>query len=185
MKSHASQQMLALGFVAVALTGCSGSSSQSIARRFYAPQELSGLVTGRTMRIGDARGSDRFALLYFAPDGTGWLDTAVLPGEPPEPATMSMLVNWRLEGGSQICAWTSPLIGEMPSGAPAHLMCIRLLRPDIQNPAITAVTLWKGWYQVQPVEFYPFNAFSVGATEQYRNQVRVLYGGQIPDWSPL
>jgi hypothetical protein len=184
MTRHVSQKTLALGFVAVASTGCC-CSSLPITDRFYAPQELSGLVTGRTMRIGDASGSDMFALLYLAPDGTGWLDTEVLPGEPPKPSAMSMLANWRLEGGSQICAWASPRIGEMPSFVPSHLMCIRLLRPDIQNPGITAVTLRNGWYQVLPLEFYPFNAFSIAAIEQYRRQVRVLYGGQIPDWSPL
>jgi hypothetical protein len=72
----------------------------------------------------------------------------------------------------------------MPRFVPSHLMCIRLLRPDIRNPGSTAVTVWNPWYQA-PVEFYPFNAFSVAAIEQYRGQVRWLYGGQIPDWSPL
>lgn len=182
MTRHVLQQTLALGLVAVVSAGCA--NRPPITDRFYAPQELSGLVTGRTMRIGDASGSDMFALLYLAPDGTGWLDTEVLPGEPPKPDTMSMLVNWRLEGGSQICAWASPLIGEMPSFVPSHLICIRLLRPDIRNPGSTAVTLGNEWYQA-PLEFYPFNAFSVAAIEQYRRQVRVLYGGQIPDWSPL
>ena len=184
MKWHVSQQTLALGFAAVASAGCC-CGSQPVTNRFFAPQELAGLVTGRTMRIGDASGSDRFALLYLAPDGTGWLDSEVLPGVPPKPSTMSMLASWRLEDGSQICAWASPRTGEMMSFVPSHLMCIRLLRPDIQNPGITAVTLWNGWYQVQPVEFYPFNAFSVAATKQFLHQVRVLYGGQIPDWSPL
>jgi hypothetical protein len=73
----------------------------------------------------------------------------------------------------------------MPSFVPSHLGCIQLLRPGIHDPGITAVFLWNGWVQVQPLEFYPFNAFSPAAIEQYRRQVRVLFGGQIPDWSPL
>jgi hypothetical protein len=183
MTRYVSQQTLALCFVAVASAGCY--RSLPITDRFYAPQELSGLVTGQTMRIGDASGSDVFALLYLAPDGTGWLDTEVLPGEPPKPSAMSMLVNWRLDRGSQICAWASPRIGEMPSFVPSHLMCIRLLRPDTQNPGTMAVAMWNGSYRMRPLEFYPFNAFSVAAIEEYRRQVRVLYGGRIPDWSPL
>jgi hypothetical protein len=73
----------------------------------------------------------------------------------------------------------------MPSFVPSHLACIRLLRPGIHDPGIPAFALWNGRYQLLPLEFYPFNAFSPAAIEQYRRQVRVLYGGWIPDWSPL
>ena len=183
MVRYGSRRSLALSVAAVAVAGCC--NSPPVADRFYTPRELSGLVTGRTMRIGDASPSRFFALAYFAPDGTGWLDTEIVPGEPPQPSAMSTLVDWHLVDGSQICAWVSPRIGEMPSFVPSHLACIRLLRPGIHDPRITAVTQRNDRYQMLPLEFYPFNAFSPAVIEQYRRQVRVLYGGRIPDWSPL
>jgi hypothetical protein len=176
---RALRRALVVGVGALAVAGCGSPPNPD---RFYTPRELSDLASGRTMQIGDAYGSRFRLLIYLAPDGTGWLDTQVDARQPPRPGTMSMLSNWYVAIGSQVCAWASPLIGDMPSFVPARLACVQVLRPAVPGAGATAVVWWNGRYQALPIEFFPMNIFPDAVIEQYRLQVRVLYGGQIPSW---
>jgi hypothetical protein len=134
------------------------------------------------MHIGAVTGTDPHTLIYLAPDGTGWLDAQVGQAAVPSTGSMSMLTNWYLASESQVCATASPLIGAMPSFASAKLVCVQLLRPG-PHDAPTAVILLDRRYQALLLTLYPFNAFPDATIEQYRFQVSVLFGGQIPTWS--
>lgn len=181
MTRHVLRRMLILSGGAIALAGCA--FSQPSTDRFYAPQELSDLVTGRTMRIGAATGQGLNMLIYLAPDGTGWLSTQVGQGALPRVGSMSMLTNWYLAIGSQVCATASPRIGDMPDFFPAKLVCVQVLRPGVHGAGLTAVVWPDGRYQTLPLALYPFNAFPDAKIAQYRLQVGVLFGGHVPSWS--
>jgi hypothetical protein len=181
MTRHVLRRMLILGGGAVALAGCG--PSQPPNDRFYAPQELSDLVTGRTMHIGASTGLGLNMLLYLAPDGTGWLGTQVGQVAPPQVGSMSMLTNWYLAVESQVCATASPRIGEMPDFGPAKLVCVQVLRPGAHDAGPTAVVWPDGRYQALPLALYSFNAFPEANIAQYRLQVGVLFGGHVPTWS--
>jgi hypothetical protein len=175
------RRMLILGCGAATLAGCA--PSHPPADRLYPPRELSDLVTGHTMRIGAVIGTHPHTLIYLAPDGTGWLDAQVGQTALPSTGSMSMLTNWYLATGSQVCATATPLIGLMPSFASAKLVCVQLLRPAPCDDAPTAVVMSDRRYQALLLALYPFNAFPNATIEQYRLQVSVLFGGQIPTWS--
>jgi hypothetical protein len=121
-------------------------------------------------------------LLYFAPEGNGWLDDQVIPGGYPQPGTMSLVIRWRIADPSRICFWASPRIGEMPSFLPLKLGCIRVFRPRVPRQGFTAVIEQDGSSRTGSLETYPFNAFPASVIDQYLRQVRVLYGGQLPVW---
>jgi hypothetical protein len=181
MNRHIVRRMLILGGGAVALAGCG--HSQQPTDRFYPPQELSDLVTGRTMHVGAATGLGPNMLIYLAPDGTGWLDTQVGQVAPPQVGSMSMLTNWYLAVDSQVCATASPRIGEIPDFVPAKLVCVQVLRPGAHDAGLTAVVWPDGRYQTLPLALCPFDAFPEATIAQYRLQVSVLFGGHIPTWS--
>jgi hypothetical protein len=181
MTRHVIRRMLILGGGAISLAGCG--YSQPPTDRFYPPQELSGLVTGRTMQINASAGPGPHMLIYLAPDGTGWLDIQFGRVAPPQVGSMSMLTNWYLAVESQVCATASPRIGDMPNFSPASLVCVQVLRPGAQDVSPTAVVWPNGRYQALPLALYPFNAFPDAEITQYRRQVSVLFGGYIPIWS--
>jgi hypothetical protein len=179
MTRRAARRALVLISGTVAAAGCAG--GRATPDRPYPPQELSALVTGRTMDIGVAGSARPHTLIYLAADGTGWLDRQVGAG-PPQPRTMSMLTDWHVDSESKICAWASPPIGAMPNFAPASPLCVQVVRPAGRNAGLAAEVQWNGREQDMPLQVYPFNAFPTATIEQYRLQVRVLFGGRIPEW---
>lgn len=148
-----------------------------------APPELHALVSGRTLRVRATAGAPVETLLFLAPDRTGWLDNAVVPGEAPMPAGMSMVFEWGTAPGSRVCVWATPLIGQMPSFVPPFEQCVQILRSGLPPQGFSAIVEHGEEGRAGPLELLPFNAFPAASTEQYLEQVRVLYGGKIPSWS--
>ena len=181
MTEQVVRQMMVLGGCAIALVACVDSPPPT--DRFYAPQELSELLTDHTMNVGVASGSGLNLLIYLARDGTGWLDNQAGQVASPHIGSMSMLAKWYFAEGSQVCATASPPIGVMPDIAPARLLCVQVLRPGAHDTGPTAVVSSDGCYQALPLTLYPFNAFPGDKTAQYRLQVSVLFGGHIPTWT--
>jgi hypothetical protein len=169
--------------VATLPAGCSRPPTQ---QQLLSTSELTELVTDRTLRIPSCCNTPDGMLLYLASDGTGWLDTRLLPGYPPTPNEISNVFNWRVADGSQICFWATPRIGEMMSFVPPFSECLQIYRsrtsPDRLQAAVTRGSDFPpGW--VGEVELLPFNAFPQSVIAQYGMQVRVLYGGRIPAWT--
>jgi hypothetical protein len=146
--------------------------------------ELADLVTERTLYVPSCCNTPDGTLVYLAKNGTGWLDSQLMPGSPPSPGGMSMILDWRVIAGSRVCFWASPRIDEMLSFMPAFSECLQVLRAGV-SPDRYKVTVMresddikKGW-----LELYSFNAFPGSVIDQYLVQVRVLYGGGIPTWT--
>ena len=149
--------------------------------RFFTPQDLSQLVTNRTLAVAGEPGG---SLLYLAANGTGWLARDVQPGWPPTPGDMSMVFSWRLEGPSRICYWATPRIGAMPDFAPASLECLQVLRSSDTAGALTGITERdQAPPRSRPLEVYAYSLFPPSVIDQYLTQVKVLYGGHIPTWT--
>ena len=93
-----------------------------------------------------------------------------------------MVFNWRVTAGSQLCVWATPRIGDMPSFMPAFLECLAVLR-SAERPDELKVTITKnGRSRTAPLYVYPSSAFPQPVIDQYLTQVRVLYGGHLPNW---
>lgn len=146
------------------------------------PAELNALVAGRTLRVRATSDTPFETLLFLGSGRKGWLDNQVIPAKDPQPGDMSMVFDWRVEAGSRVCTWATPLIGEMPSFTPPFRECVQVLRSGTPPQGLSAVVEWRGRSKAGPLELLPFNAFP-RAIDQYLEQVRVLYGGKVPDWS--
>jgi hypothetical protein len=172
----------------ILLAGCARRPAPD---QLFSPTQLSNLVTDRTLYVPyRPHGMFLFSsdksngmLLYLARDGTGWLDSRLVSGSPPEPSSMSMVFNWRVIEGSQVCLWASPLIGDMPSFTPAFHVCVQVLRSGMPLDELEAKITQDGKSRLGPLELYASNEFSPLVIDQYLTRVRVLYGGQIPDWT--
>ena len=178
----------------VALMLPAGCARRLAPDQLLSPTQLSNLVTDRTLYVPFSSytpdGMLLFSsdtpngmLLYLARDGTGWLDSRLVSGFPPQPSGMSMVFNWRVVDGSQVCLWASPLIADMPSFTPAFHVCVQVLRSRMPPDSLEAKITQDGKSRLGPLELYAFNAFPPPVIDQYLTQVRVLYGGQIPTWT--
>lgn len=174
------RRSLIMGCGVFAFAGCAYGPPP--AARFYPPQELADLVTGHTLHVAATTGPGPNMLIYLAPDGTGWLDAQFGQDGQTHIGSMSMLSNWYIAAGSQVCATASPRIGEMPDFGPAKLVCVQVLRPSAHVASPAAVVCPDGRCQELPVAIYPFDAFPEAKVAQYRLQVSVLFGNHIPTW---
>ena len=179
-------------------TGC---MTQPGADELLSPGQLSTLVTGHTLNIVPDRkgpfgpssalcwlspsgcGLPYETLLYLAPEGTGWLDSQLVPGALPRPGAMSIVSQWRIEGTSQICLWASPRVGEMPGLTPPHRECVQVLRTRKPSEGFKVVVTEDGTSSSGSLRVFPFNAFPASVIDQYLQQVRVLFGGRLPVWT--
>jgi hypothetical protein len=151
--------------------------------RFFSRSELSSLVTDRTLYVPSCCNRPDGTLVYLAKDGTGWLDSRLMPGDPPKPGGMSVVLAWRVDDGSQVCLWATPLIGDMPSFVPAFSECLQVLRSLVPPDGLVATVAQGGKFHTSWLGLYPFNAFPQPVIDQYLTQVRVLYGGHVPAWT--
>jgi hypothetical protein len=179
-------------------TGC---MTQPGADELLSPGQLSVLVTGHTLNIVPDRngpfgpssalcwlspygcGLPYETLLYLAPEGTGWLDSQLVPGALPRPGAMSTVSQWRIGGTSQICLWASPRVGEMPGLTPPHWECVQVLRTRQPPERLKVVVTEDGTSSSGSLRVFPFNAFPAPVIDQYLQQVRVLFGGRLPVWT--
>jgi len=153
--------------------------------RMLTPPQLAELVTDRTLLIRDGTTADDATLLYLARNGTGWLDHSVRAGFPLTPGGISMVLSWRLDDASRVCLWATPRIGEIPTFAPVGLECIQVLRagPPYAGAGLNAVVTRAGNSSVGWLDTLPFNAFPPPVIDTYLDQLRVLFGGQVPRWT--
>ena len=196
-RMHETVIKLLLAFVVLLLpAGCATRPPPS---QPLSPTQVTDLVTARTLHISAACSTPPApystwcyvsrcgciapgeTLLYLAPGGSGWLNHLVIPGDVPRPGNMSLVLDWRVVGPSQVCFWASPLIGEMPAFVPPHLECILVFRTTSPHERLWAAVTQSGVPESVPLTLDPFNAFPSSVTDQYLEQVRVLYGGNIPD----
>jgi hypothetical protein len=159
-----------------------GCTHEPAASQFLSPDDMNALVTGHTLRALGSGATPKQTLLYLAQDGTGWVDDRGVPGEAPRPGGMSMVFEWRAVEGSRVCLSATPLIGGMPSLAPARHECLQVLRVSPPGDGLTAAVLRDSEPFTGTLEVYPFNAFPAATVDQYLMQVRILYGGSIPVW---
>jgi hypothetical protein len=166
--------------VTLVLTGCA--QPPPVPYVGFSPEELNQLVTDQTLYIPFCCEAPYGTLMYLSKDGGGWLDSRLKAGSPPTTSEMSLVLNWHVQEGSQVCLWASPLIGEIPSFIPPSYHCL-----DVEHPANATAPLrvrvmgdnaaGKSWLTV-----YPYNAFPASVVDQYMTQLKVLFGGQIPTW---
>lgn len=107
---------LVASFVALILPAAC--ASRPAPDQLFSPTQLSNLVTDRTLYVPFSSDTPNGVLLYLARDGTGWLDSQLVSGLPPQPSGMSTVFDWRAVDGSQVCLWASPRTGDMPSFTP-------------------------------------------------------------------
>jgi hypothetical protein len=146
----------------------------------FVSRQLSELVTCRSGRCCSS--SSSIILLYLAPDGSGWVDSQVIPGAFPQPGEMSKILDWRVAGPSQVCIWAAPLIGELASFVGPHRICVEAFRSHGKAEGLRAVVTQDGVSRSGMVRLYPFNAFPPFLVDQYLELVRAHYGGTIPIW---
>jgi hypothetical protein len=162
----------------LALAACTASPAPD---QFFTPQDLSELVTNRTLAVAGEPGG---SLLYLSGNGTGWLARDVRPGRPPMPGGMSMVFAWRLDGASRICYWATPRIGAMPDFAPSSFECLQILRsPDVPGALTGIIEQDHAPPRTRSLEVYAYSLFPPSVIDQYLTQVRVFYGGHIPAWT--
>jgi hypothetical protein len=167
---------------AMVVAGCASGASPPAALPFL-PAELDALAAGRTLRVPAGGGSPFETLLFVGPGSRGWLDERVVPGTPPSPGDMSMVFEWGAVPGSRLCVWATPRIGQMPSFVPPSWQCVQVLRSGQPPQGLSAVVERGEAAHSGPLELLPFNAFPAATIAQYLEQVRVLYGGEIPNWT--
>lgn len=148
--------------------------------RLLPASQLRGLVADHTLSIHSSSSTPDGMLLYLARNGTGWFQE---PDYPPKPGRMSFVFDWRMAGESRICLWAAPLVGDIPSFMPASQTCIQVLRSRKVPGGLEAVYAQDGRQATAPIELYPFNAFRPRVIDRYLEQVRVLYGGTVPEWT--
>ena len=166
--------------VMAALGGCAHAPAPD---QLLSSSELSGLVTDRTLYVPCPSNPADGTLLYLASNGTGWLDSRMMPGYPPGPGGMSIVFDWRVAEDSRVCFWATPRIGDIPSFAPAFSECVQVLRSRATPGSLKAVVtqdckVCTGW-----LSLHSPSAFPQPVIDQYLAQMRVLYGGQIPAWT--
>jgi hypothetical protein len=165
--------------LAVIVAGCSHAPTQD---QLFTPAELSELVTGQTLYVPGCCDAPTGTLLYLSKDGSGWLDSRLMPGYPATPGGMSIVLQWRVVDGSRVCLWATPRIADMPSFAPPFSQCIQVLRSHEPPGSLTASVTRDGKTRTGELDVYPSNIFPAATIEQYLTQVRVFYGGHIPAW---
>jgi len=122
-------------------------------------------------------------LIYLSPAGGGWVDNELIAGGPPRPADMSMILGWRALAPSSVCFWASPTIGSMQSFAPPFEECMHVTRPAAFPDSLSAVVTLDGTSRTGWLQILPGSAFPPSSIDTYLEQVRVLYGGRIPQWT--
>lgn len=171
---------LKICLAAIALTGCTHAPSSW---ELLSRAQLSALVSGHTVYAPPCPNETYGLLLYLANDGTGWLDTAIVPGQPPRPSEMSMILGRGFTDDSRLCVLASPHIRDMPSFAPAFQVCLKVLRSFKRSASGLERVLDRRTFATScPLALYPYNAFPPRTIDEYLEQVRVLYGGQVPTW---
>ena len=164
----------------VALANCAHPPAPD---QLLSSSELGDLVTDRTLYVPSCCNTADGTLLYLAKDGTGWLDSQMMPASHPRPSGMSMVFRWHIVDGSRLCLWAAPRIGDMPSIAPASFECLQVVRSQEPPNGLKATIKQDCRHRTGPLYLYPFNAFTQPVIDQYLTQVRVLYGGHIPAWT--
>ena len=172
-----------LAALVLALALVAGCARGPAPEQFFSAPELSELVTGRTLHVAGCCEAPTGTLLYLAKDGTGWLDSRLVPGAPATPSGMSMVLTWRVVDGSRVCLWATPRIADMPSFAPPFSECVQVLRSREATGGLIGVVMREGSITKGALDVYPSSVFPAAAIDQYLVQVRVLYGGHVPAWS--
>jgi hypothetical protein len=140
------------------------------------------MVVGNSLLLDRTKDWPFQTLLYLAPGGRGWRDARLVPGTGPQPGAMAMVIAWQTSDPDGLCLWSTPLIGEMPSFTPPHHECLRVLRVPAAPETLAAAASDKQRSITAPLSLRSGSAFPLERIAQYEMQVRVLYGGQIPDW---
>jgi hypothetical protein len=174
-------RFIVLTLLAATLAGCAGSPYAG-----YLPipaAELAPMVAGRSLLLGETADWPYQTVLYLAPDGGGWRDGRLAHGTEPRPGDMAMVLGWRVTDEDGLCVWSTPLIGDMPSGAPPLRDCLRVLRAPT-NPAVLAATATDAERSITAaLQLRDGSVFPLDRIAQYQLQVRVLYGGRLNNWS--
>jgi hypothetical protein len=157
------------------------------------PGELHTLVAGRTLHFGPTREASCNswdigcppveAMLYLDRSGGGWAGTRLAPGSPPLPGQISTVIAWYTASPSLLCVSTSPRVGEVPYFVPPRFRCVQVLRGRPPG-GYSVVLAWGPLGEVRPLFIEATNTFPPGVIDEYRLQMRVLYGGQMPSWKP-
>jgi hypothetical protein len=178
-----SKRLVMFALVAVLPRLLAGCAPAPAAGQLYSSAELTELLTDHTLLLETGAYGDDPSLLYLARGGTGWLASTVQPQIPPQPGVVSMVVDWYVTDRSSVCVWATPRIGEIPNFVPMHHQCIQVLTYPVANGWNSANVSRGGESRAGWVALYPFNAIPRSVTNQYLEQVRVLFGGHQPSWS--
>ena len=166
--------------MAILLAGCTYAPNPGA---MLSRMQLSELVEGHTLYAPPCPNEAYGLLLYLGNDSTGWLDTTFVPGRLPQPSSMSMILGRSFTDDSRLCVLASPHIRDMPSFAPAFPVCLTVLRSSKGSAFVLRRVVDRDTFKTScPLELYTYNAFPVRIIDEYLEQVRVLYGGQIPSW---
>lgn len=171
---------LAAVLTAMGATGCSHAPppGQPIARN-----ELTRMLSGRSLLVEAPSGWPYQTLLYLDRRGTGWRDALVRPGYEPVPGGMSMLISWVVSDPDGLCTWSTPLIGDMPSSLPPTYDCIQIQRaPGPQYGLQVTFRHGRDTY-ITTAQLLDGNTFPPASLTRYDRQVRALYGGRLPSWT--
>ena len=163
----------------LAVAGCAAPPRPS---PYLSPAELTDLVSGQTLHVQAEDDASFGTLAYFDPAGGGWFDAHAVEGTPPAPGEIAMILRWRVTDRSGVCAWTTPLVGEIPFWVPPHYDCIQVLRSDRRPGGLDGVVARGGGTVRTPLRPVPGNGFPPEQTALFAEQVRVLSGGRIPAW---
>lgn len=172
--------------IAVVLTVLlqSGCASGPRPDQFFSTDELRDLVTDRSLDVQFWHSEPSGVVLYLARGGTGWLNNGpLLPGIPPQPSSISMVFNWRIDGGSRVCVWAAPRIGDVSSFVPTSFRCLQLLRSLDPPGALQATVEQAGISRNAWVTVYPFSVFPQPVIDDHLAQLKFLFGGRIPSWT--
>jgi hypothetical protein len=165
--------------VSLGATGCS--RGQITQAQPFAPTQLEQLVGGKTLILRPSDGTQYETVLYLDRLGTGWLDAWRVAGTAPNPSDMAAVISWQATAGSQVCVWSAPMIGEIPSGLPPRRQCWRILR-SARPPYALGAEACPTERRTTAIEIRDGNAFARPQIAQYEQQVRVLFGGNMPAW---
>jgi hypothetical protein len=142
---------------------------------------LQPMVVGNTLLIADDQQTEPLRL-YLDPHGGGWMDQVLLTGKPRTELDMLMVIAWMIAPNGDICTWTAPSIGDMVANMPPRYLCLHIDQLNAPPPRNVAVFTQASQSQRRPMEIGTGNLFRAAEIEQFRMQVRALYGGHIPIW---
>jgi hypothetical protein len=152
----------------------------------YAPvpaEDVVRMVSGGSLLIDATEDWPFQTLVYFAPGGHGWRDGKLVPGTEPRPGDMASLVTWRAADANGLCLVSAPLIGEIPSFVPPHKECMQVWQSTVAPALLLARAEDAQRSILAPASVTPGNGFAPARIAQYERQIRVLFGGQLPDWN--